>query len=167
MESHLGSLRIRPMVPEDWSDVREIYAEGIETGLATFELEVPEWEAWDGGHLRVARLVAEREGVTVGWAALSPVSKRSCYAGVAEVTVYVRASARSTGVGKALLDELVASSERAGIWTLQAAMFSENRASIELHRACGFRLVGTRERIGRLRGVWKDTTLMERRSPAI
>ena len=141
-----------------------MYAEGIATGDATFDTVVPEWSDWDASHVREHRFVAELHGEVVGWAALSPYSRRAAYAGVAEVSVYVAARARRCGVGRALLEALVASSEAAGIWTLQAAIFPENEASLALHRACGFRVVGLRERIGRLGAEWRDVLLLERRS---
>ena len=155
------------MCAEDWDAVRAIYREGIVTGNATFETDAPAWEAWDKGHLRACRLVARAGGRVMGWAALSPVSGRCVYAGVAEVSVYVSASARGQGIGKALLGALVEESERAGLWTLQAGIFPENMASIVLHRAHGFREVGRRERIGQMNGVWRDVVLMERRSKAV
>jgi L-amino acid N-acyltransferase YncA len=144
--------------------VRAIYAEGIATGDATFETTVPEWDAWNAAHLPVCRFVCEDAAAVVGWAALSPVSKRRVYAGVAEVSVYVSAPARGHGVGRRLLEELVQSSEENGLWTLQAGIFPENEASLAVHRQCGFRVVGRRERIGALRGVWRDVLLLERRS---
>jgi L-amino acid N-acyltransferase YncA len=147
-----------------WEDVRRIYVEGIATGQATFETEPPEWERWDAGHLDRPRLVALLGGRVVGWAALTPVSGRCVYAGVAEVSVYVDASARGRGVGRLLLEALVMASEEAGLWTLTAGVFPENEASVRLHRSLGFREVGRRERIGKLHGVWRDTLLMERRS---
>jgi L-amino acid N-acyltransferase YncA len=155
---------VAPMESEDWAAVQAIYRDGIATGDATFETDVPEWEGWDKSHLREPRLVARQDGRPVGWAALSAISNRRVYAGVAEVSVYVSAPARGKGIGKALLQELVAESEEAGFWTLQASIFRENVASSALHRACGFREVGCRERIGRMNGVWRDTILMERRS---
>ena len=154
---------IRPMSPEDWSSVRSIYEEGILTRNATFETSAPEWERWDRGHLAVCRIVACREDGMIGFGALSPVSARACYAGVAEVSIYVAARARGRGIGKELMDALVAASEGAGIWTLQASIFPENLASIRLHEGADFRLVGRRERIARLDGFWRDVVLMERR----
>jgi L-amino acid N-acyltransferase YncA len=145
--------------------VRSIFEEGIASGLATFETEAPSWEDWDGAHS--GGLVAEEDGEVVGWAALSPYSSRPCYAGVAEESVYVAAQARGRGVGRALLGALVDMSEQAGIWTLQAGVFPENRASVTLHLGCGFRAVGLRERIGRLNGEWRDVLLLERRSEVI
>ena len=128
---------------------------------------MPPWEEWDEAHLPRHRLVAERAGDVVGWAALSPVSGRCVYAGVAEDSVYVAGTARGRGVGRSLLAALVAGAEAAGIWTVQAGIFPENRASIALHQACGFRTVGVRERLGRLGGVWRDVVLLERRSPLV
>ncbi len=161
------TLAIGAMRPEDWDQVRSIYREGIATGHATFETDAPSRENWGGAHLKEARLVARDGDAVLGWAALSPVSSRCVYAGVAEVSVYVAAGARGRGVGRALLRELIAASERQGIWTLQAGVFPENRASLELHRRCGFREVGRRERLGRLGGVWRDVILLERRSPTV
>jgi phosphinothricin acetyltransferase len=152
------------MTKSDWPAVRRIFEEGIETGQATFETEAPSWEAWDSSHLSEHRLVAELDGELAGWAALSPVSDRCCYEGVAENSVYVAAPVRGRGVGAALLARLCDDSDAAGIWTLQAGIFPENVASVALHRRCGFREVGTRERLGRLNGVWRDVLLMERRS---
>lgn len=152
------------MTKEDWPAVRAIYEQGIATRQATFETASPSWDTWDARHLTEPRLLAERDGEVVGWAALSPVSRRPCYAGVVEESVYVAEQARGQGVGVALLSRLCAAAEGAGIWTIQTSIFPENVASIELHRRCGFRVVGTRERIGQLDGVWRDTVLMERRS---
>jgi phosphinothricin acetyltransferase len=160
-------IAIAALSPEDWNDVRRIYAEGIATGNATFETEPPAWEAWDGSHRADSRLVARSGGRIVGWAALSKVSERCAYGGVAEVSVYVAADARGRGVGRRLLEELVRSSEEAGVWTLQAGIFPENTASIALHERCGFRLVGVREKLGRLRGTWRDVAQLERRSPRV
>ena len=158
---------ITPMEPADWPAVRDIYAEGIATGQATFEAEPPTWEAWDRAHRADCRLVARAGDDLVGWAAVSPVSERRVYRGVAEVSVYVAERARGRGVGRTLLDALVAASEAAGIWTLQAGVFPENEASVALHRRCGFREVGRQERLGRMRGVWRDVLLLERRSPTV
>ena len=158
---------VQKMQDKDWEAVRTIYREGIATGDATFETDAPEWDKWNKSHLRDGRLVAWEEDRIVGWAALSPVSSRRVYAGVAEVSVYVVASARGRGIGKALLRTLIEESERVGIWTLQGSIFPENVASIALHEACGFRKVGRRERIGQTHGVWRDTILMERRSKVV
>jgi phosphinothricin acetyltransferase len=151
------------MRSDDWPSVADIYAEGIATGMATFETEVPSWAEWDADHLAELRLVTERDGEVVGWAALARVSRRPCYAGVAEDSVCVGAKARGQGIGTSLLRLLVELAEKAGLWTIQTSIFPENLASPELHRRCGFRVVGTRERIGQLRGVWRDTVLLERR----
>jgi phosphinothricin acetyltransferase len=158
------SVEIKEMSHADWERVRDIYAEGIATGLATFETDVPSWEAWHAAHRSFARLVARAGGRVVGWAALSPVSPRRCYAGVAEVSVYVSSADRGRGVGCQLLLAIIAESEKHGIWTLQGATFPENEVSLRLQRACGFREVGRRERIAQLKGVWRDTILTERRS---
>jgi phosphinothricin acetyltransferase len=158
---------IDAMTADDWGRVRSIYLEGIATGHATFETEAPSWADWDAAHLREPRLVARDGAEILGWAALSPVSSRRVYGGVAEVSVYVAEGGRGRGVGRALLEALVAESERRGIWTLQAGIFPENEASVRLHLRCGFREVGRRERIGRLRGVWRDTLLLERRSRTV
>lgn len=156
-------MTVRDLRPDDWAAVRAIYDDGIRSGDATFETETPSWERWDAGHPEL-RLVAERDGSIAGWAALSPVSDRCCYGGVGEVSVYVGETARGTGVGRELLERLVERSEEAGYWTLSAGVFPENEASLRLHKACGFREVGVRERLGELRGVWRDVILLERRS---
>ena len=158
---------IDKMAREDWDAVQSIYAEGLATGNATFETEVPTFEAWDQNHLQACRLVARSEGNVVGWTALSPVSQRSVYRGVAEVSIYIDASVRGLGVGKTLLRALIVESENAGIWTLQAGIFTKNVASMDLHRACGFRELGRRERIGQMNGVWRDVVLLERRSDVV
>jgi phosphinothricin acetyltransferase len=152
------------MTAGDWEQVRSIYLEGLREGNSTFETEAPSWEAWDEVHHKSPRLVMRAGDRVLGWAALSPVSKRRVYSGVAEVTIYVTQSARGEGIGRTLLEALIEESERAGIWTLQASIFPENIASIELHLRCGFREVGRRERIAMLNGVWRDTILFERRS---
>ncbi len=161
------SVAIGPMAPADWDEVRRIYAEGIATGNATLETEPPSWESWDSAHRPDCRLIAREGRQVLGWAALSRVSERCAYGGVAEVSVYVAEDARGRGVGQRLLDELVRASEEAGVWTLQAGVFPENVASIAIHERCGFRVVGVRERLGRLHGVWRDVTLLEKRSPRV
>jgi L-amino acid N-acyltransferase YncA len=160
-------VEIGPMAVEDWEQVRAIYQAGIASGQATFERQAPTWEHWDAGHHSFARLVARGDGRVIGWAALSPVSSRQCYAGVAEASVYVDPEHRGLGVGRQLLLAAIAESERHGIWTLQGATFKENEASLRLQRACGFREIGRRERIGQLNGVWRDTVLTERRSEVV
>lgn len=159
MDIVIGSMR-----PQDWDFVRAIYLEGITTGQATFETEAPDWERWTAGHLPQCRLVARNSDGVLGWAALSPVSRREVYAGVAEVSVYVAASARGLGVGGALMRALIEASELHGVWTLQSSIFPENHASVALHLKHGFREVGKRERIARHHGVWRDTIVLERRS---
>ena len=161
------AIEIRRLRPGDWDPVRRIYEEGIATGDATFETESPGWESWDASHLENCRLVAELEGRVVGWAALAPVSGRCVYGGVAEVSVYVGGDARGGGIGLRLLSALVESSERAGLWTLEAGIFPENVASLRIHERAGFRRVGRRERLGRLDGRWRDVVLLERRSPLV
>jgi L-amino acid N-acyltransferase YncA len=156
-------LLIRAFEARDWSAVKAIFEEGVATRRATFETEAPSWEGWDGAHLPL-RLVAEEDGDVLGWAALVPYSSRGCYRGVAESSVYVAERARGRGVGRALMERLVHDSEEAGYWTLQAGVFPENEESLALHRRVGFRVVGVRERIGRLDGEWKDVVLLERRS---
>src|SRR6266542_2946496 len=163
----LLSVDLRELRPEDWPEVSRIFAEGIATGNATFETEVPSWDGWDAAHLSEHRVVAERDGGVVGWIALAPVSSRCCYAGVAEVSAYVGEEARGEGVGASLLTTVIDSSERAGIWTLQTGVFPENEVSIRLLQRFGFRAVGTQERIGRLHGVWRDVVLLERRSEVV
>jgi phosphinothricin acetyltransferase len=161
------SVKLRDLRPDDWPEVARIFEEGILTGNATFETEVPSWEDWNAAHLAGHRLVAERDGRVVGWIALVPVSPRECYAGVAEVSAYVGEEARGVGVGAELLAALVESSERAGIWTLQTGVFPENEPSLGLLRRFGFRALGTQERIGRMHGVWRDVVLLERRSEVV
>lgn len=161
------SFEISSLTAAHWEQVRAIYLEGIATGLATFETDAPSWERWDAGHLSCCRLVAHEGEQVKGWAALSPVSARRVYAGVAETSVYVGQRCRGEGLGRALLAALVNASESSGIWMLQAGIFVENEASVRLHGRCGFRPVGRRERIACLRGRWRDTILMERRSRVV
>jgi phosphinothricin acetyltransferase len=157
---------VRDLRPEDWPAVRGIYEDGIRSGNATFETETPSWEAWDAAYTEL-RLVAERDGAVVGWAALSSYSSRCCYRGVGEVSVYVGEAARGRGVGRVLLEQLVERSEQEGYWTLTAGVFPENEASLHLHRACGFRELGVHERLGELDGVWRDVVWLERRSTVV
>lgn len=158
-------MSVRPLVRDDWAAVKEIYQQGVASGNATFETEPPDWSAWDRAHS--LRLVAEQRGEVLGWAALSPVSERCVYEGVAEDSVYVSSAAQGRGVGRLLLDELVRRAEAAGVWTVQTGIFPENRASLELHKRCGFRVVGVRERLGKHDGVWRDVVFLERRSKEV
>jgi len=158
---------IEEMKADDYPAVQAIHGEGIATGQATFERDVMAWREWDGVHLPYCRLVARSGDRVIGWAALSPLSERCHYGGVVEDSVYVAASERGRGVGKALLARLIEESESRGIWTLQAGIFPENPVSIVLHERCGFRKVGLRERLGQMGGVWRDVLLMERRSPVV
>jgi phosphinothricin acetyltransferase len=160
-------MNIIPLRRGQWPAVRAIYEEGIATGNATFEKSVPGWRAWDASHFPFARLVAQEGNEILGWAALSRVSDRCVYAGVAEVSVYVKASARGKGVGSTLLASLVQESEVNGIWTLTAGIFPENASSVRLHESAGFRVVGVRERLGKLNGRWRDVLLLERRSRVV
>jgi L-amino acid N-acyltransferase YncA len=153
--------------PVHWPEVARIYAEGIATGNATFEAEVPSWDDWDAAHLGEHRLVALRDGALVGWVAVSAVSDRCVYAGVVEHSVYVAARERGQGIGAMLLERLIASTEAAGIWTIQTGIFPENEASLRLHERVGFRLVGRRERLGKHNGAWRDVLMLERRSTRI
>ena len=162
---------IDKMSPKDWQAVRAIYLQGIATHNATFETDAPGWEKWDRGHRQDCRLVARKGGRpfgrVVGWAALSPFSGRCVYAGVASLSIYVAEAARGQGVGKALLQALIEASEQRGIWTLETGIFPENAASLALHKSCGFREVGCRERLGQMDGVWRDVILLERRSQVV
>ena len=155
-------LVLDPLTPADWPAVRAIYLEGIATRQATFETEAPEWEVWDRAHLPFCRLAARVDSDLAAWAALSPVSARQCYSGVAEVSVYVAAAHRACGIGRALLQALIVDLAKHGIWTLQSSTFAENTASLRLQESCGFRIVGRRERIAQLDGIWRDTILLER-----
>jgi L-amino acid N-acyltransferase YncA len=159
-------VEIRPMAASDWPAVEAIYAAGIATGDATFETAPPSWEEFDAGRLPDHRLVAVDGGEIIGWAALMPTSSRACYAGVVEHSVYVAEGARGRGVGHTLMESLIAGADAAGLWTIQTSIFPENAASVALHERVGFRVVGRRERIARLDGVWRDTLLLERRSPS-
>ena len=158
---------VEAMRAGDWPAVAAIYGEGIATGIATFETSIPAYDAWDAAHLRDHRLVARADGAVVGWAALNAYSGRSVYRGVAEGAIYVEERARGQGIGSGLLAALIEQTERAGIWTLQAGIFPENKASIALHERCGYRIVGTRERLGKLGDTWRDVVLMERRSKLV
>lgn len=153
--------------PSDWQDVRAIYVEGIATGNATFETEAPTWEKWELSHLSFGRLVARSSNSVVGWTALSQVSDRCCYRGVAEISIYIGARQQRQGLGASLLQAVIEASERNGVWTLQAGIFPENLASLALVNKCGFREVGRRERLGKRDGVWRDVILLERRSSKV
>lgn len=160
-------ITVSHMNRDHWPLVRRIYEEGIATGFATLETEAPDWESWDRSHMPVCRLVAELSGGVVGWAALSPVTQRCVYEGVAEVSIYTAESHRNKGVGGKLMESLIRESEENGVWTMQASIFPQNEASLRLLRKAGFREVGVRERIGRMHGEWHDILLLERRSGAI
>jgi L-amino acid N-acyltransferase YncA len=162
-----ATITIERLTRDHWPGVARVYAQGIATGNATFETEVPSWDAWDGSHLGEHRFVALREGEVVGWAAVSPVSDRCVYGGVVENSVYVAEAVRGHGVGQRLLDELIASTEAAGIWTIQTGIFPENEGSIRLHERVGFEVVGRRKRLGKLNGEWRDVLLLERRSETV
>ena len=157
-------ITFRPLEKEDWDSVSEIYQEGITTENATFELRTPSWENWNSNHLKHSRIVATINQNIVGWAALSPVSSRAVYRGVAEVSVYISLAHTGQHIGSTLLEKLVHDSEENGIWTLKAGIFPENIASLVIHKKCGFREVGVHEKIGQLKGIWRDTVLLERRS---
>jgi len=160
-------MEIRNLLSSDWDSVKSIYEKGIATGNATFQTSAPSWQEWDSSHLRACRIIAEQSRKILGWAALTPVSSRCVYAGVAEVSVYVDPEQSGKGIGLALLEELVAQSEAEGIWTLQAGIFPENIGSLRIHEKAGFRTLGVREKIGKQNGVWRDTVLLERRSNII
>ena len=164
---HNGDVDVEEMTAADWPAVAAVYAEGLATSDASFESRVPDWPQWDTSHLPSPRIVARAGGRVVGWAALAPFSRRHAYRGVAEVSVYVATSERGRGVGRRLLDALVARAEEEQLWTLQAGVFPENEASLALHRACGFRVVGVRERLGERNGVWRDVVLLERLSQSV
>ncbi|MFC4686588.1 GNAT family N-acetyltransferase [Epilithonimonas pallida] len=157
-------MEIKLITKDNFSEVIEIYKQGLATNVATFQNDLPQWEEWDKGHLNFCRISIYDNGKMIGWASLTPVSSRCVYAGVAEVSIYIAQDERGKGVGKTLLAELIQHSEENGIWTLQSGIFAENQSSIKLHEKCGFRLVGYREKIGKKNGVWKDNVLMERRS---
>lgn len=160
-------MEIKPITKENFPELVEIYGQGLATNIATFQNDLPTWEEWDKGHLVSCRISMYRNDEMLAWAALSPVSSRVVYSGVAEVSIYVSADARGKAIGEMLLNELIKQSESNEIWTLQSGIFAENQISIKLHEKCGFRMVGYREKIGRKNGVWKDTVLMERRSKII
>ncbi|MDB4293209.1 GNAT family N-acetyltransferase [Maribacter sp.] len=158
---------IRPMRPDDWESVSRIYEEGIATGFATFEKTIPSYDSWNTAHMQSCRIVATENNTILGWAALSAVSSRCVYGGVAEVSVYIGGKSRGKGVGKLLMQTLIKASEKEGIWTLQSGIFPENEGSVRLHEKTGFRFIGKRERVGKLDDEWKDNLLFERRSKTI
>jgi L-amino acid N-acyltransferase YncA len=160
-------MNFRKLEKEDWEQVSEIYRQGIETKNVTFQLDIPNWIDWDNGHLQTCRMVAEIDTIIVGWFALSPVSSRCVYGGVAEVSVYVANDFSGQQIGTKLLEKLIEESEKNGIWTLQAGIFPENKGSLKIHTKLGFREIGYREKIGKMDGVWRDTILLERRSNKI
>ncbi len=160
-------MEIRNIDKDNFSQVAEIYRQGVETGFATFQNDIPDWESWDKSHLPNCRIAAFEGNTMAGWAALTPVSGRCVYAGVAEVSVYVAAEFRGKGVGEFLLQNLIIKSEQAGFWTLQSGIFPENIGSIKLHEKCGFRKIGYREKVGQKNAVWKDNIMMERRSKIV
>ncbi|UXP33023.1 GNAT family N-acetyltransferase [Reichenbachiella agarivorans] len=159
-----GELIFRNLKEADWTQVSEIYQEGLNTGNASFEMSAPNWNDWDNGHLKDCRIVAEIDNKIVGWSALSPVSSRCVYGGVAEVSVYVSSIFSGQKIGTKLLEKLIDESENNGIWTLQSGIFPENKGSVIIHKKLGFREVGYREKIGKMNGIWRDTILLERRS---
>jgi len=159
---------VMELKPEEFEQAAEIYLEGIKTGRATFQTEVPSWQEWDNSHVECCRLAAKAKGLVLGWAALSPTSSRCVYKGAAEVSIYIGEKHRGQGIGTALLSELIKQSEENGFWTLQAGIMRENEASIKLHKSCGFRVVGFREKLGRMSdGIWHDVVLMECRSKVV
>jgi len=160
-------MQILPLLPEHWPAVKAIYESGLATGHATFQTSAPSWEEWDTAHLKHSRLIAVQDNQLLAWAALTPVSGRCVYAGVAEVSVYVDAQSRGQGLGEQLLQALIEESEANGLWTLQAGIFPENIASLKIHEKTGFRQVGYREKIGRMNGIWRNTVLLERRSKTV
>ncbi len=162
-----NKITIKSMLPEHWSEVAIIYQDGVETGMATFEKEIPSWEVWDSNHIKACRIIAVLNKKIVGWAALSPVSSRCVYGGVGEVSVYVSNGFRGNQIGEKLLRRLIMESEENGLWTIQSSVFPENIGSIKLHEKVGFRKIGYREKIGALNGVWKDNILLEKRSKLI
>lgn len=162
-----NDIQISGFTQTDWPIIAKIYEQGIQTGIATFETQIPSWDLWDINHIQTCRLKAIKDNAIIGWAALSPTSKRAVYNGVAEVSIYITSKYQNLGIGKLLLAQLIKESEKAGFWTLQASIFSQNKASIALHQSMGFRLIGYRQKIGKLHGIWYDNTILERRSKII
>lgn len=157
-------LVIREMSPDDWEDVRQIFVEGIQTGNATFQTEAPSWDEWNISHTANCRYVALVNEKVIGWIALSPISSRPAFSGVAEVSIYLSSSSTGMGIGGKLMKHLIEESETLGYWTIQSMIFPENEGSIHLHKKHGFDIVGTRKKMGKLNGVWRDVVLLERRS---
>lgn len=161
------TIQITSFTQNDWPIISAIYQEGIDTGIATFETKVPSWEAWNATHIKSCRIKAVSKDKTVGWASLSPTSRREVYKGVAEVSIYITSKYQNLGIGKLLLSALINESEKEGFWTLQASIFSQNTPSIALHKSLGFREIGYREKVGKLNDIWYDNTILERRSKLI
>jgi L-amino acid N-acyltransferase YncA len=160
-------MEIKTIVASYYPEISRIYLEGILTGNATFQTKAPDWNEWDKSHLPNSRIAAFENNTMVGWAALSPVSSRCIYAGVAEVSIYVLESERGKGIGKLLLQQLILESENNDLWTLQSSIFPENIGSIKIHEQCGFRQIGFKEKVGKMNGIWRDNILMERRSKIV
>jgi len=160
-------MKFQELTSKHWAQVKDIYEQGIATGNATFQTASPSWEEWDSSHVKTSRIVVTENNEVLGWAAITPVSGRCVYAGVGEVSVYVAANAQGRGLGKALLQELIKQSEADGFWTLTAGIFPENKGSLKIHEKAGFKILGIRERIGKMNGKWRDTVLLERRSEVV
>jgi len=160
-------MKFQELTSKHWAQVKNIYEQGIATGNATFQTASPSWEEWDSSHVKTSRIVVTENDEVLGWAAITPVSGRCVYAGVGEVSVYVAANAQGRGLGKALLQELIKQSEADGFWTLTAGIFPENKGSLKIHEKAGFKILGIRERIGKMNGKWRDTVLLERRSEVV
>lgn len=160
-------MQIMGMIPEHWPAVEEIYQQGIDTRSATFETQTPSWEVFDKKFMQVGRLVAVENNIVTGWIALVPVSQRECYRGIAEISVYIHNDHHRKGIGRALMERVSEESEKAGYWSLLSVIHEENAASIRLHEQCGYRMIGRRERIACLHGIWKTTVMMEKRSTKI
>lgn len=161
------SVIIRELKARDWPSVKEIYQKGLDTGMASFETQAPSWEKWDAAHLDIGRILVQGPLEIMGWVALSPVSAREVYRGVAEVSIYIDPKYARKGLGYILFEKLIKESEKAGLWTLQSGIFRQNTASIKLHEKMGFRMIGYREKVAKRDGVWQDNMLMERRSKVV